>query len=79
MHPPPFLLLVEVGGGTFEPPTKFSKRRGLKGSQFLQEACWERGGDFSGAGCGFYIKNKLKCEISNNNKKVHKQNCFSLL
>ena len=34
------------GGGGVEPPTKFSKRRGLTGSQLLQEGSWERGVTF---------------------------------
>ena len=40
--PPPFCL----GGREVEPPTKFSKNRGRRviGSQFLEGACWERGG-----------------------------------
>ena len=29
-----------------EHPTKFSKRGGLAGSQFLEGDYWERGGDF---------------------------------
>ena len=33
------------GGGGIEPPTKFSKRGGLTGSQFLEGGCRERGGD----------------------------------
>ena len=37
----------------FEPPTKFSKKRGLTGSQFLDGGCWERGGDFFQGGCSF--------------------------
>ena len=38
MHPPLFFLL-----GRVEPPTKFSKRGGLTGPQFLEGGCWERG------------------------------------
>ena len=34
------------GGGGVEPPTKFSKRGGLTGSQLLQEGSWERGVTF---------------------------------
>ena len=33
-------------GGGVEPPTKFSKRGGLTGSQLLQEGSWERGVTF---------------------------------
>ena len=40
VHPPPFLLLG------VEPPTKFSKRGVLTGSQFLERDCWERGVTF---------------------------------
>ena len=38
--PPPFFQ----GEGEVEPPTKFSKRAGLTGSQLLEGDCWERGG-----------------------------------
>ena len=38
--------LVHRGGGGVEPPTKFSKRGGLTGSQLLQEGSWERGVTF---------------------------------
>ena len=51
------------GGGGVETPTKFSKRGGFTGSQFLEVGCWERGGDFFQVGCSFYIKDKLKSEI----------------
>ena len=76
MHPP--FLLGNGGEGVVEPPTKFSKRGGLVGSQFLEEGCWKKWGDFFLGGCSFYIKNKLKSEIFNDYKKVHKQKCFSL-
>ena len=36
-----------------EPPTKFSKRGGLTGPQFLERGCWERGGDFFTGGLEF--------------------------
>ena len=32
------------GGRRGDPPTNFSKRGGLAGSQFLEGGCWERGG-----------------------------------
>ena len=54
-------------GGGVEPPTTFSKREGLTGTQLL-EGCWERGGDFFQGGCNFHIKNKLKSEIFNDKK-----------
>ena len=56
------------GGG--EPKTKLSKGRGLKGSQSLKGDCWKRGGDFFQGGCSFYIKNKLKPEIFNDEKSL---------
>ena len=34
------------GGGGVEPPTKFSKRKRLIGSQFFEECCWESRGVF---------------------------------
>ena len=53
--PPPHL---SVGG--VEPPTKFSKRgEGLTESQFLEEGCWERGGDIFQGGLQFLHK-KIK-------------------
>ena len=64
-------------GGGIEPPTKFSKRGGLAGSQFLEWGCWEGGGDLFQGACSFYIKNKLIFEIFND-KKVYKQKYFSL-
>ena len=70
--PPPFLFAGRGREAGFEPPTKFSKRGGLKEFQFLERGCWERGGwRFPGGGCNFYIKNKLKSEIFND-KKVYK-------
>ena len=55
-----------------EPPTKFSKRGGgaLTGPQLLEGVAGKEGDDFfqgagGGGGCNFYIKNKLKFEISN--------------
>ena len=76
MHPP-FLL----EGGLFEPPNKFSQSSGwgkgrggggLTGSQFLERGCCERGGRlFPGEwGCSFYVKNKLKSEIFNDEKSL---------
>ena len=53
-----------------ELPTKFSKRGGLTGFQFLEEGCWEKGGDFFQEGCSFYIKNKLKSVIFNGKKSL---------
>ena len=49
-----------------EPPTIFCGGGGLTGSQILEGACRERGGDiFYGRGCSFYIKKLLKSEIFN--------------
>ena len=50
----------------FEPSTKFSKRRGLTGSQRV--VAGKDRGDFFQGGCSFYIKNKLKSEIFNDKK-----------
>ena len=47
--PPPFCW----GGGGVEPPTKFSKMRGLVGPPFLEWCCWERGSDFFQGGYNF--------------------------
>ena len=74
VHPP-----YSDGEGV-EPPTKFSKRRGLTGLQLLQGVCSERGGDFIqgvGRGVQFSHKNKSKSEIFNG-KKVYEQKYFSL-
>ena len=63
-------FLKGVGGGRFEPPTKFSKRGDLTRPQLLERGCLERGGDFfqeGGGGCNFQIKN-LKSEIFNGKK-----------
>ena len=46
-----------------EPPTKFSKKRGLTATQFLERGCWKRRvWSFFSGGCSFWIKNKLKSE-----------------
>ena len=39
-----------------EPPTKFAKRGGLTGSQFLEGVAGKDGGDLFHEGCSFYIK-----------------------
>ena len=66
------------GKGGVEPPTKFSKSRGLKGPQLLELNCWERGDYFfQGLGCNFQIKNKLKSE-NLMSRKVYKRKYFSL-
>ena len=54
----------------FEPPTKFSKRGGLTGSQFLEGVAWKEKVTFFMGGCSFYIKNKLKSEIYNNKQSL---------
>ena len=75
----PSLFCRSWGAGVgVESLTKFSKRGGLSGSQFLEGGYWERGGDFFQGGCSFNIKNKLKSEIFND-KKVYKQKCFSVI
>ena len=61
-----------------EPPTKFSKRGGSTGPQLLEGVAGKDGGDrFRVGSCYFHIKNKLKSQIFND-KKVYKQNIFSL-
>ena len=64
VHPSSF----SAGGGGvwFEPSTKFSKRRGLTGSQRV--VAGKDRGDFFQGGCSFYIKNKLKFEIFHDKK-----------
>ena len=64
------------GGG--EPPTKFSKRGGLTGSQLLERGCWERGGEFFQRGCNCHLKNKLKSEIFNDKKSLKAKIFFSV-
>ena len=65
VHPLP----LSAGGGGVEPPTKFSKRGGLPGHQFLEGGCWEREGDFFQGGCNLYI-NKIKSKIFNDTKSL---------
>ena len=61
-----------LSAGGVEHPTQFSKMGGgdLTGPQFLEEGCWERGGDFFQGGCNFYIKNELRSEIFDNKKSL---------
>ena len=58
-----------------EPPTKVSKKGGggLRGPQFLEGGCWERGGMtfFRGGGsCNFLTKNKIKSGIFYDKKSL---------
>ena len=62
--PPPFLQ------GWVEPPTKFSKRGGLAGTQLLEGVAGKEGGDFFQGGLQFSHKNKLKSEIFNDKKSL---------
>ena len=62
----PSLSALGGGGGGreeegVEPSTKFSKREGFTGPQFLEGGCWERGGWplWGAGGCNLYVKNKL--------------------
>ena len=66
-HPAPCLL-----GEVVEPPTKFSKRRGLTGSPFLEGSCRERGGNLFQWGRGVEIfKQKInKSGIFNDKKSL---------
>ena len=47
---------LSVGGGGVEPPTKFSKRGDLTGSQFLEGDSWKSGSDFFQGGLLFLHK-----------------------
>ena len=58
-------------GWGVQPPTKFSKRRGLTGTQLLEGGCWERGGDFFQGGLQFsHKKSKLKSDIFSDKKSL---------
>ena len=59
-----------------EPPTKFSKRGHLTGSHFLGGSFGKEGGEIFQEGCSFYIKNKLKPEISNEKNFFINKNVF---
>ena len=72
MHPPPPFCWE---GGGVEPPTKFSKMRGLVGPPFLEWCCWERGGDFFQGGLQFF-NNKVNSGMFND-KKFIKKNALS--
>ena len=54
-------------GGLVGSPTQFQKGD-LNRTSIFRVGCWERRGDFFQGGCSFYIKNKLKSEISNDKK-----------
>ena len=54
--PPPPFLMGGAGGGGVEPPTKFSKRGGLTGTQFLEGGYWEIGCSFLQGGVQFFDK-----------------------
>ena len=70
MHP---LLFCEWGGPHFQ-------KGGLTGPQFLEEGYWEKGGwPYSGGGCSFYIKNKLKSEIFNDKESLQTKMFFSVI
>ena len=58
------------GEGEVEPPTKFSKRGDLKGSQFLNEIAGIEGGDFFQGLLQFLHKKCLKSEIFNDKKSL---------
>ena len=51
----------------------------LTGSQFLEGVVEEKGGYLFQGGCSFYIKNKLKCEIFNDNKSLQTKMFFSVI
>ena len=48
------------GGRGVEPPTKFPKRGGLTGSQFLEGSCWEGGVTFFKGELQFLCKKQTK-------------------
>ena len=62
---------LSAGGGPGLNLQQISKKGDLTGSQFLEGDGWEEGVDFfQGTGSSFYIKNKLKSEIFNDQKKL---------
>ena len=66
-------LRIKSNGLSFgiEPSTKFSKRKGLTGSQFSGSQRVVAGkdrGDFFKGGSSFCIKNKLKSEVFDDKK-----------
>ena len=62
--------ILPGGRGWGALPTKFSKWGDLTGTQFLEDACWERVGELFQGGLQFYIKTKLKSEIFNKKKSL---------
>ena len=74
----PILSAGEEGGGV-EPPTKFSKRGGLRGLQLWERGCWKRRGNFfQGREVAILLK-KIKWNLKYlMTKKVYKQKYFSL-
>ena len=56
------------------------KGGGLTEPQFLEEGYWEKGRwPYSGGGCSFYIKNKLKPEIFNDKESLQTKMFFSVI
>ena len=70
--------LLSAGWGV--EPIKLSEREDLTGPLFLEgeEVAGKEGVTFFRGDCNFYIKNKLKSELFNN-EKVYRQKYFSLL
>ena len=70
--PPPFSgagVGWDVGVGLNLP--NFQKERGLdRTSTFREKLVWRGGWLFSGWGCNFYVKDKLKSEIFNDKKSL---------
>ena len=64
MYPAPLLALAD----------QIFEKEGLGRISIFRGGCWERGDDFfpGGGGCSFYIKTKLKSEISNYKKFINK-------
>ena len=61
-------------------PTKFSKWGTFTGPQHLEGVAGKEGGEFfqGGGGCSFYIQNKPKSEIFND-EKSYEQEYFSVI
>ena len=64
-------------GGWVGIPTKFSKKGGLMGSQFLERVAGNKGLTFFKEGCSFSINNKLKSDTFKD-KRAYVQKKFSL-
>ena len=68
-------MYTPVSASGNEPPTKFSKRKGLTGPQFLEGGCWEKVCVTFFRGLQFLHLDKSESEIFND-KKVQKPKMF---